>query len=190
MDVKSIAIPIAFKYIYRGERHGEVELFFSGEPLGQDDVCLLEPGTLLGKNIKKLTRYSGLGSLNCLVPLGVNYVGRYEVPNNEVKFPIGLFQGAPTTASSLERMSFLPCNESQARFMVENGKAVAPFYILIDKTGLLLKGYGQGGWLLTLPAQDYCPRCWHGTGHPVMHVNNRPVREFSQVRWAELFDEL
>lgn len=117
MSVKGIAMPVAFEYTYRGKKHGEVELYFSNKALRVSEIDLLEPGAAQNKNIDNFFKYSEFGKVQCLVPLELKYVGNYEAPHG-VRFGIGILSGNPTTATMLERISFLPCSATHAEIII------------------------------------------------------------------------
>lgn len=185
--MKGIAFPIGFKYLFRGRKYGEVELYFSQEPMCVEEVDLLEPGEGYSKNIQYMIKRGVQGDFDCLLPLEAIEVGNYDAPSG-MRFPIGVSNNNPTTATMLDRVELFPCKSNNLSTMLKLLND-PPFYLSHSEGGFRLH-INVGGKYAEIPCQSYSPRCWSGFAHPsitkVGASGNKSLSKFSDLDWEEV----
>jgi hypothetical protein len=186
--IKGISIPIAFNYAYRGQQYGEVEVYFSFNPIKSGEVDLLEPGKVLSKKINNFLNKNIVGSFEFLIPYKVTEIKSYEAPH-ELRFNISLVDKNPSTATLNNRIGMIPCNENNLATFLD-AFPNHDFYIAIRDNRIFLR-IKSGERYVEIPSQNYSPSCWMGFAHPAITLEGvgSPM-DYKKLDWEKILNDI
>ena len=178
-----IAIPIGFRYRYRGVRYAEVETYFSFRPVAWGERDLVDAGRSYNDERRLFLKY-GTCHFDCLIPMGPKDAYSYDMEamlilspdawKNHKETIIDTYNENPATATGRERIGFYPCTKnnlhttldlfSQPDFFVTKEPDYELALHIWDETS---KSY------VSIPSQEYCPSCmtdenWYPSLHKQM----------------------
>jgi len=194
---KGIAIPIAFSTNKLSRRTsireprpvgGYMELYFSPNSIPFEGVDLLEPGKQSTKAEALYRKHHVYGDHRFLIPVAKQQIEKYEAAW-KMRFAFGQIGKDPTTATYQEMLQLVPCGASNLALFKER-MLTEPFYIEMAPESFILHVSDGAGRFLSIPAQDYSPRCWHDFAHPVVTLEtqfgHQPFHNFSDIPWHDI----
>jgi hypothetical protein len=192
-----IAFPIRYRCNYPDRKTAEMNLYFSDKPITKNQVDLVEPGNNSEKAKRFYLKWNVYGEHDCLVPVKVRELARYQSTwgvNGGGFKPI--LNKNLITQSQFEYMELMPCMKADLPDILAS-KAVLDFYFTISEGNFWLNIKDPSGaeGYITLPAQRYCPECWHGFAHSVITLESKVIlpsarRLVTDIPWTMLLDEM
>lgn len=169
---------------------GSMELYFSPAAVTPDDIDLAEPGKQWTKERALYQKHNVHGEHQFLIPASVREIesDRY-IWHTKDRFAFGLVNGSPTTATGTETLQLVPCDQFNLELFLDKLQS-QPFYIEVAGADFVLHVKDKAGRYRELACQDYSPRCWHGSRHPVITTQRKhtyqPILRFETIPWTEI----
>lgn len=171
---------------------GHMELYFSLNPIPTEDIDIVEPGKKSAASQALYRKNNIYGDHSYLIPSKKVIDGQYEAPYGSY-YIIEKIGGDPTTATLHERLQLLPCRKSNFELFKEK-VMTDDFYFELNSTNFFLHILDKNKRYVSIPAQNYSPRCWHGFARPAVTLNTQLGSEcfstFSEIPWSEIAEQL
>lgn len=185
---KGISMPIAFGYDFRGHKYGEIEVYFSFDPISFEEIDLIEPGKFTSKKmLNYFLNKNSAGKFDYLIPYKITPSENYEAPWG-MRFAIGLLDRNPTTSTMLNRIGLVTCQENNLDVFL--GAFSPDFYLCVKNNRLFIR-IKCGEKYNEIPSQEYSPNCWPGFAHPSILIEGQGTpHDYKDFDWKKIYEEI